>query len=275
MEKCGKNNCTHYVDKMNLRLYKGKFLIAVVIVTVVIAILFGCEVCFYHSSLQHIVDKHSTFVTKFEKSIEPLTISKDSCVYANDQLVNSMREYMQSTQNILELQSDKIQADFTLLSLWAGILMIVFLIFSIYSMFKTDELMKQGREGLRAIEASKAKADEQVETIDKKVEGEIQKVTDAASREVQVLKDKSNESINQLIESIQGEKDNFNSIVAQKAEDFQKVYEDYVKKLGDTTKQVDSFMKLLMQVYNNSQQESSDNNEGQNTPKSEDNGNNK
>lgn len=275
METCEKNNCTHYVDKVNLRLYKGKFLIAVVIVTVVMAILFGCEVCFYHSSLHSIVDTHSTFVSKFEKSIDPLTISKDSCVYVNDQLVNSMREYMQSTQNVLELQSNKIQADFTLLSLWAGILMIVFLIFSIYSMFKTDELMKQGREGLRAIETSKAKADEQVEVIDSKVRSEIQKVSDEANNQLATISEESEKVLSELKQSIETERKAFKDMVDQKAEDFQKVYEDYGNKLDDTTKQVDSSMKQLVQVFKNSQQESSDTDEGKDAPKSEDNGNNK
>lgn len=263
MENCEKNNCTHYVDKLNLRLYKGKFLIAVVVITVVMVVLFVCEVCFYHSSLQSIVETHSSFVSKFEKSIDPLTMSKDSCVYANDQLVNSMREYMQSTQSILDLQSSKIQADFTLLSLWAGILMIVFLIFSIYSMFKTDELMKQGREGLRAIETSKAKADEQVNTIDEKVKDEIQKVSNAANHQLANISEESEKLLLELKETIEKERKAFKDMVDQKAEDFKGEYLQYVDKLKSSTESAKNLWQSFMEAIRNNQeneQESKTNN---------------
>lgn len=254
MANCEKYNCTHYVDKLNMRLYKGKFFIAVVLITIVMVVLFGCEVYFYHSSLQSIVNTHSTFITSFEKTIDPLTVSKDSCVYANEQLVSCMREYMQSTQNVLELQSNKIQADFTLLSLWAGILMIVFLIFSIYSMFKTDELMKQGREGLRAIEASKAKADEQVETIDKKVESEIQKVSSAANSQLTAISEESEKVLFELKQSIEAERKAFKDMVDQKAVDFNGEYIKYVEKLKSSTESAKNLWQSFMDAIRNNQE---------------------
>ena len=89
-------------------------------------------------------------------------MSKDSCYYVNEQFAKSVEAYMESSKDLLELQSTKIQSDFTVLSLWAGILMIVFLVFSIYSMFKTDEILRQSREGLKAIENTEKEAEEQI-----------------------------------------------------------------------------------------------------------------
>ena len=41
------------------------------------------------------------------------------------------------------MEFEKLQNDFNFISLWAGLLTIVCLIFSIYSIFKTDEMLKK------------------------------------------------------------------------------------------------------------------------------------
>ena len=56
-----------------------------------------------------------------------------------------------ATNELLELHFNRIQHEYTVLALWAGVLMIVFLIFSFYSLYKTDDIAKQGKEGLKEI----------------------------------------------------------------------------------------------------------------------------
>lgn len=57
-------------------------------------------------------------------------------------------QIQQESKSLLELEFNKIQNEYQGLILWAGILTIVFLIFSFYSLFRADDLVKQGREGL-------------------------------------------------------------------------------------------------------------------------------
>ena len=56
-----------------------------------------------------------------------------------------------ATNELLELHFNRIQHEYTVLALWAGVLMIVFLIFSFYSLYKTDDIAKQGRDSLKEI----------------------------------------------------------------------------------------------------------------------------
>jgi hypothetical protein len=55
------------------------------------------------------------------------------------------------TKNQLSLEFNKLQNEYFTLQLWGGILTIVFLIFTFYSLFKTDDLMKQGRDSVNDI----------------------------------------------------------------------------------------------------------------------------
>ena len=73
-------------------------------------------------------------------------LKKDS-LFINRQLADSQH----ATNELLELHFNRIQHEYTVLALWAGVLMIVFLIFSFYSLYKTDDIAKQGKESLKEI----------------------------------------------------------------------------------------------------------------------------
>lgn len=75
-------------------------------------------------------------------------LKKDS-ILINRQLANAQH----ATNELLELHFNRIQHEYTVLALWAGILMIVFLIFSFYSLYKTDDIAKQSKENLKNITA--------------------------------------------------------------------------------------------------------------------------
>jgi len=62
------------------------------------------------------------------------------------------------SKTLLDLEFTKIQNEYESLTLWAGILTVVFLIFSFYSLFKADDLVKQGREGLDKLNIQKDEA---------------------------------------------------------------------------------------------------------------------
>ena len=56
-----------------------------------------------------------------------------------------------ATNELLELHFNRIQHEYTVLALWEGVLMSVVLIFSFYSLYKTDDIAKQGRDSLKEI----------------------------------------------------------------------------------------------------------------------------
>lgn len=55
------------------------------------------------------------------------------------------------TRDLLQMQFAKIQHEYEALEIWCGILTVFFLIFSFYSLFKTDDLVNQGKEGLKQL----------------------------------------------------------------------------------------------------------------------------
>lgn len=79
------------------------------------------------------------------------------------------------TKALLELEFNKIQNEYETLALWAGILTVVFLIFSFYSMFKTDELLQQGKNGLKELNEIKERGEACVFEFQVKSDKSIQK----------------------------------------------------------------------------------------------------
>ena len=74
------------------------------------------------------------------------------------------------TKAMIDLHLNKIEHEYSNITLWAAILTILFLVFSFYSVFKADELIKQGTDGLNEIRQIKAQGEQTVEELTAKGE---------------------------------------------------------------------------------------------------------
>lgn len=108
-----------------------------------------------------------------------------------------MADSQHATNELLELHFYRIQHEYTVLALWAGILMIVFLIFSFYSLYKTDDITKQGKESLKEI---KEKGDNVLK--------DLQKVLDDLNKE-------AGDRIAQLNKDIDSTQNDMNTLASQ------------------------------------------------------------
>lgn len=138
----------------------------------------------------------------------------------------------------LELQSDSLSSDFTLLSVWAGVLMLVFLIFSIYSVFKTDELMKQSRADIEKIEANSQKANELLESIQKKADKALSEINAVALKESNDLKENAKTTIGQI-------KTEVDKAIEEKTNLFLRQCNDYMTQLNNMKDMFDGFARLF------------------------------
>lgn len=59
------------------------------------------------------------------------------------------------TKAMIDLHLDKIEHEYSNITMWGAILTILFLVFSFYSLYKIDELIKQGQEGVVKIDEIK------------------------------------------------------------------------------------------------------------------------
>lgn len=66
------------------------------------------------------------------------------------------------TKNMLELHLNKIEHEYSNITMWAAILTVIFLVFSFYSIFKMDELIKQGDEGVKDIKRLKKEGEKEI-----------------------------------------------------------------------------------------------------------------
>lgn len=90
-------------------------------------------------------------------------------------IVEAKAETMyQETRDLLEMQFAKIQHETESLQIWCGILTIVFLIFSFYSLFKTDELVQQGRDGVKELASLQETGKKSIENLRQKGQEKIQ-----------------------------------------------------------------------------------------------------
>lgn len=69
------------------------------------------------------------------------------------------------TNKLLELHLNKVEHEYSNITIWAAVLTILFLVFSFYSIFKMDELVKQGHEGVRDIRKLTDEGKNAIETV--------------------------------------------------------------------------------------------------------------
>lgn len=229
--KCNERQCAHYIDSKHLHLYKNKFLYTIVIATALCVSCFLYLSCSFKDSCDRIVGANSASMRKIDSMLRPAKMSKDSCYYVNEQLAATIKNNMAENRSLLEMQVSRIQSDFSLLSLWAGILMIVFLVFSIYSMFKTDELIKQSRESLKRIEESAKQTNVVIETIRHKTEEEIEKVTQKANEEANKISTESLQTLEDVKKEIFNMRDEFSNMVKERSDTFENMYNEMVVKV--------------------------------------------
>lgn len=126
--------------------YKWHFIGSLIIVSLITIVGFVWLADSYHNRLNRI-EKIQTADCKQIKSI-----FNTYATYANNnRIINAgiervsevLENHEERMESLMEFEFEKLQNDFNLISLWAGIITIVFLVFSIYSIFKTDEMLKE------------------------------------------------------------------------------------------------------------------------------------
>lgn len=109
--------------------------------------------------------------------LDNLTIEKKLSIissqnFHNRDEINYNQDIIRTIENVeklLHLEFAKIQEERNALTLWIGIITVVFLIFSFYSMLKSDDLVKQSKDGLNKIQECNKKVEEIKTTWEKKI----------------------------------------------------------------------------------------------------------
>lgn len=78
------------------------------------------------------------------------------------------------TKSMLDLHLNKVEHEYSNLTIWAAILTILFLVFSFYSIYKIDELIQQGNEGVKDIRNMKKSSEKIIENLEQTSKNEVE-----------------------------------------------------------------------------------------------------
>ena len=235
---CSKEQCIHYLEKNKLHFYRKKFMWIVIIFSFASACVLGWLVYHHDKQLNIIVGQHKRYVNAQNEFLQDVKVNK-STIYVNDNVLHAVKTETKTIENLLQIQTTHQHAQFTLLSVWAGVLMIVFLVFSLYSMFKTDELVKQARDSINTIGNSKAEVDNKLQEVDAKV-----------AVEVEQIKAELNIYLAEIKKDLEKEQFKVSENIKQKGDEFSQTFSEYGKKLEEAQKTLDGIFKGIEVVVN-------------------------
>lgn len=165
----------------------------------------------------------STSIQRSKESIELSAIERAS----ESQILSDVKE-------LLESQTLKIHHEYEALQIWCGILTVIFLVFSFYSLFKADDLVKQGRDGLRELNGLKekgegtinellSKSDELIKGFEKNTDNKInefnQRLTEITDKQ-QTIKQEVDAYLNTIKSDLDMKYFELNKDASKKVQDF-------------------------------------------------------
>lgn len=123
-------------------------------------------------------------------------------------LYNERTLIEQQTKSMIDLHLNKVEHEYSNLTLWAAILTILFLVFSFYSIYKMDELLQQGNEGVKDIRSLRKDGEILIEKLEVTSKSELEKtrnqidvfIEEQQNRMIQTLSYFENESTKKLNE---------------------------------------------------------------------------
>ena len=87
-------------------------------------------------------------------------LREDSLRLCNERALLEMQ-----TKSMIDLHLNKVEHEYSNLTIWAAILTILFLVFSFYSIYKMDELIQQGNDGVKDIRSLKKSSEDIIEKL--------------------------------------------------------------------------------------------------------------
>lgn len=246
---CDEKKCSFYLDKFKVHFYRKTFIWTILAASLLVLVVFIFIGWQYNKSQERIVNINEQYCKEVNR--EMLAMQKDSVELKHQKIIDLMMSHENKLSGLLQLEADKISLGYVILSLWAGILMIVFLVFSIYSMFKTDEMIKQGKADLEKVNKNAEKAESRISSLNTELDEAIRKISEKSTKESETLQEHANDTLHKIEQSSQ-------EFMNQKQKEFMAIYQKYVSEL--TTAQaasqsmVDSLLKALRDSASQSQE---------------------
>ena len=129
---------------------RHRFVACVIVVILVSCAAFAYLACCYKQAQDDIVALQKKDALMFEQVLSSKNVKSKSSENI-DQLQALLDKHQERQEALLHLEYNKLQADFNVLMFAASCLMIIFLVFSLYSIFKTDEMLNKAETEAKGI----------------------------------------------------------------------------------------------------------------------------
>ncbi len=111
-------------------------------------------------------DKLSMIIKTHFDEVESIHQKYDERLLRDSLRLNTERELLNGqTKTMIDLHLNKIEHEYSNITMWAAVLTIIFLVFSFYSIFKMDELIQQGNDGVKEIRQLKTQGEKTIEDL--------------------------------------------------------------------------------------------------------------
>jgi len=173
-----------------------------------------------YNALLSLIIEHRTAIEQCQVQYE-LKIQRDSLRLGVERdLLNGQ------TKMMVDLHLNKIEHEYNNITMWAAILTILFLVFSFYSIFKMDELIQQGNDGVKDIRRLKRNGEQEVDrlknqtndiitTTETKIDSFFQKQQKRMDEILKAVTERSNEIEKLSTNSLNDYKNKFDTLIAQ------------------------------------------------------------
>ena len=166
------------------------FFVSVVVCCVIYLVAVIIKEKSLEASQERIIEVYERHVAKTNKQYQQSFI-----VFQQPQ--ENYEEFEEEIKSLLELQQSYIQDNFGSFEIWAGILTIVFLVFSFFSLQKSEQMEQQSRNALKTIKKNMEASDTKLSAFDNE---KSTRFTDFDNEKVTKLKDFELKSTRQLNE---------------------------------------------------------------------------
>ncbi|WP_299100666.1 hypothetical protein [uncultured Alistipes sp.] len=159
----------------------------------------------------------------------------------DDSIINSkIKELNEETRSLIELEYNKIQHEYQSLQIWCGILTVIFLIFSFYSMFKADDLVNQGKRGLRDLEKIKDKGESLLADVKNKNENTMQEFSRKYKFKLSEIELKNRDRIENINALIKAKEKYLSDYIIEKEKNINDICNDTERRCNDLLNTVKS-----------------------------------
>lgn len=151
------------------------------------------------------------------------------------------------TKSMIDLHLNKVEHEYSNLTIWAAILTILFLVFSFYSIYKMDEIIQQGNNGLKELENIKEKGEYKIESFN----SESEKTINAHSLEFKSfllnLNENFNKHINEFDNVIKNKELHLEAFIKDKKESIDSHIQSTYKQCMDLKQEAEINIKDILQ----------------------------